>query len=81
MQTKAKPEIRGFVYFAVGVAALGGLLFGYDSERRDSDELGNEPGGSGDIPDPGRSPGAGWNFLVIRCNRCRRLDLCVSAGA
>ena len=31
MQTKAKTEIKGFVYFAVGVAALGGLLFGYDT--------------------------------------------------
>ena len=31
MQTKAKSEVNGFVYFAVGVAALGGLLFGYDT--------------------------------------------------
>ncbi len=28
---KAKPELNGFVYFAVGVATLGGLLFGYDT--------------------------------------------------
>jgi hypothetical protein len=30
MGNKAKSEVNGFVYFAVGVAALGGLLFGYD---------------------------------------------------
>jgi SP family galactose:H+ symporter-like MFS transporter len=28
---KAKSEINGFVYVAVGVAAIGGLLFGYDT--------------------------------------------------
>jgi sugar porter (SP) family MFS transporter len=28
---KAKSEVNGFVYFAVGVAAIGGLLFGYDT--------------------------------------------------
>lgn len=27
----AKPKLKGFVYVAVGVAALGGLLFGYDT--------------------------------------------------
>ncbi|MEO6874819.1 MAG: sugar porter family MFS transporter, partial [Opitutaceae bacterium] len=31
MKHKANPEINHFVYFAVGVAALGGLLFGYDT--------------------------------------------------
>jgi len=31
MGKKAKSEVNGFVYFAVGVAALGGLLFGYDT--------------------------------------------------
>ncbi|MHB1953011.1 MAG: sugar porter family MFS transporter [Sulfobacillus sp.] len=31
MRDKAKPEVNGFVYFAVGIAALGGLLFGYDT--------------------------------------------------
>jgi MFS transporter, SP family, galactose:H+ symporter len=31
MGDKAKSEVNGFVYFAVGVAALGGLLFGYDT--------------------------------------------------
>ena len=31
MENKAKPEVNAFVYFAVGVAALGGLLFGYDT--------------------------------------------------
>jgi sugar porter (SP) family MFS transporter len=31
MENKAKSEVNGFVYFAVGVAALGGLLFGYDT--------------------------------------------------
>jgi sugar porter (SP) family MFS transporter len=31
MANKAKSEVNGFVYFAVGVAALGGLLFGYDT--------------------------------------------------
>ncbi|MGI8436126.1 MAG: sugar porter family MFS transporter [Chthoniobacterales bacterium] len=31
METAASSEINGFVYFAVGVAALGGLLFGYDT--------------------------------------------------
>ena len=31
MKNKAKSEVNGFVYFAVGVAALGGLLFGYDT--------------------------------------------------
>lgn len=28
---KDKTGINGFMYFAVGVAALGGLLFGYDT--------------------------------------------------
>ena len=31
MKNKAKSEVNGFVYLAVGVAALGGLLFGYDT--------------------------------------------------
>jgi sugar porter (SP) family MFS transporter len=31
MKNKGKPEVKGFVYFAVGVAAIGGLLFGYDT--------------------------------------------------
>jgi len=31
MKNKAKSQVNGFVYFAVGVAALGGLLFGYDT--------------------------------------------------
>jgi sugar porter (SP) family MFS transporter len=31
MGNNAKSEVNGFVYFAVGVAALGGLLFGYDT--------------------------------------------------
>lgn len=31
MKAKTKSEVNGFVYFAVGVAALGGLLFGYDT--------------------------------------------------
>jgi sugar porter (SP) family MFS transporter len=31
MGNKAKSEVNGFIYFAVGVAALGGLLFGYDT--------------------------------------------------
>ncbi len=31
MASKAKPSVRPFVYVAVGVAALGGLLFGYDT--------------------------------------------------
>jgi SP family galactose:H+ symporter-like MFS transporter len=31
MAAKAKSEVNGFVYFAVAVAALGGLLFGYDT--------------------------------------------------
>jgi MFS family permease len=31
MATKTKSEVNGFVYFAVAVAALGGLLFGYDT--------------------------------------------------
>jgi sugar porter (SP) family MFS transporter len=31
MGNKAKSEVNGFVYFAVGIAALGGLLFGYDT--------------------------------------------------
>jgi len=26
-----KTPVRGFVYYAVGIAALGGLLFGYDT--------------------------------------------------
>ncbi len=30
-ENKAKGEVLPFVYFAVGVAALGGLLFGYDT--------------------------------------------------
>jgi SP family galactose:H+ symporter-like MFS transporter len=30
-RAKAETEGNGFVYFAVGVAALGGLLFGYDT--------------------------------------------------
>ena len=31
MKIKAKSEVNGFVYVAVGVAAIGGLLFGYDT--------------------------------------------------
>jgi SP family galactose:H+ symporter-like MFS transporter len=31
MTNKAKSEVNGFVYVAVGVAAIGGLLFGYDT--------------------------------------------------
>ncbi|MDQ6740593.1 MAG: sugar porter family MFS transporter [Actinomycetota bacterium] len=31
MANKAESEVNGFVYYAVGVAALGGLLFGYDT--------------------------------------------------
>ena len=31
MGNDAKSEVNGFVYFAVAVAALGGLLFGYDT--------------------------------------------------
>src|SRR5664280_203907 len=31
MKNKAKSQVNGFVYFAVGVDALGGLLFGYDT--------------------------------------------------
>jgi sugar porter (SP) family MFS transporter len=31
MKNKAKPEVNRFVYVAVGVAAIGGLLFGYDT--------------------------------------------------
>jgi SP family galactose:H+ symporter-like MFS transporter len=30
-QTKVKSEVNGFVYIAVGIAAVGGLLFGYDT--------------------------------------------------
>jgi hypothetical protein len=31
MAAKTDNKLRGLVYFAVGVAALGGLLFGYDT--------------------------------------------------
>ncbi|MCL5097528.1 MAG: MFS transporter [Candidatus Omnitrophica bacterium] len=31
MESKAKSEIKPFVYVAVGIAAVGGLLFGYDT--------------------------------------------------
>jgi SP family galactose:H+ symporter-like MFS transporter len=31
MTNQSKSEVNGFVYLAVGVAALGGLLFGYDT--------------------------------------------------
>ena len=31
MGNEARSEVNGFVYFAVAVAALGGLLFGYDT--------------------------------------------------
>ena len=31
MKNKALSEVNGFVYVAVGVAAIGGLLFGYDT--------------------------------------------------
>jgi sugar porter (SP) family MFS transporter len=31
MGSKARSEVKGFVYVAVGVAAIGGLLFGYDT--------------------------------------------------
>jgi hypothetical protein len=30
MEDKAKSDVKGFAYVAVGVAAIGGLLFGYD---------------------------------------------------
>jgi len=31
VENKAKPEVKAFVYVAVAVAAIGGLLFGYDT--------------------------------------------------
>jgi sugar porter (SP) family MFS transporter len=31
LKTEPKPEVNSFVYIAVGVAAIGGLLFGYDT--------------------------------------------------
>ena len=31
MNNKAEPEVKLFVYVAVGIAAVGGLLFGYDT--------------------------------------------------
>jgi hypothetical protein len=31
MKNETKADIKDFVYVAVGVAALGGLLFGYDT--------------------------------------------------
>jgi SP family galactose:H+ symporter-like MFS transporter len=31
VNNKAKPEVKPFVYVAVGIAAVGGLLFGYDT--------------------------------------------------
>jgi SP family galactose:H+ symporter-like MFS transporter len=31
MEYKVKSDVKGFVYVAVGVAAIGGLLFGYDT--------------------------------------------------
>jgi sugar porter (SP) family MFS transporter len=31
MESKPKSEVKAFVYVAVGVAAIGGLLFGYDT--------------------------------------------------
>ncbi|MEO9230350.1 MAG: sugar porter family MFS transporter [Devosia sp.] len=31
MDNKAQPEVTPFVYIAVGIAAVGGLLFGYDT--------------------------------------------------
>jgi hypothetical protein len=31
MKYRDKSEVNGFVYVAVGVAAVGGLLFGYDT--------------------------------------------------
>ena len=31
MENKAKSEVKPFVYVAVGIAAVGGLLFGYDT--------------------------------------------------
>mgnify|MGYP001549728471 CR=1 FL=1 len=31
MNTSGKSEVNGFVYVAVVVAAIGGLLFGYDT--------------------------------------------------
>src|SRR5665213_2340558 len=31
MKNKAKSEVKPFVYLAVGIAAVGGLLFGYDT--------------------------------------------------
>jgi hypothetical protein len=34
MKNKDKAEEKRFVYIAVGVAALGGLLFGYDTGVR-----------------------------------------------
>ena len=31
MKNEARSEVKPFVYVAVGVAAIGGLLFGYDT--------------------------------------------------
>jgi hypothetical protein len=31
MKNKVKSDVKAFVYVAVGVAAIGGLLFGYDT--------------------------------------------------
>ena len=31
MKVEPKPDVNSFVYIAVGVAAIGGLLFGYDT--------------------------------------------------
>jgi SP family galactose:H+ symporter-like MFS transporter len=50
-------------------------------ERRDGYQLGNEPGGSCDVPDPGRDSGARRNFLVIRRDSGRRLGLLLFPGA
>jgi MFS family permease len=59
--------------------SLKGPRRGY--ERRDSNQLGNEPGGRRDIPDPGRGSGARRNLLVIRRDSDRRLGLLLSSGA
>jgi hypothetical protein len=65
----------------LGLIVTDGGRFFSEENRCDRYQLGLELGGGRDLPDPSRVSRARGNFLVIRCNRDRCLDLLLSAGA